>query len=83
MKTARVAYGGAIHRGTEGGGLITEIGDDNLLMTYTHVAHDCRIGNHVILGNSVGLAGHVIIDDWADVALRRGVEPRQARLQRP
>ena len=62
-----------IHRGTEGGGLVTEIGDDNLLMTYTHVAHDCRIGNHVILGNSVGLAGHVTIDDWADVSPFSGV----------
>lgn len=62
-----------IHRGTEGGGLHTEIGDDNLLMTYTHVAHDCRIGNHVILGNSVGLAGHVIIGDWADVSPFCGV----------
>lgn len=62
-----------IHRGTQGGGLLTEIGDDNLLMTYTHVAHDCLIGNHVILGNSVGLAGHVIIDDWADVSPFSGV----------
>jgi UDP-N-acetylglucosamine acyltransferase len=62
-----------IHRGTEGGGLLTEIGDDNLLMTYSHVAHDCRIGNHVILGNSVGLAGHVIIEDWADVSPFSGV----------
>jgi UDP-N-acetylglucosamine acyltransferase len=62
-----------IHRGTEGGGLLTEIGDDNLLMTYTHVAHDCRIGNHVILGNSVGLAGHVVIEDWADVSPFSGV----------
>jgi len=62
-----------IHRGTQGGGLLTEIGDDNLLMTYTHVAHDCRIGNHVILGNSVGLAGHVIIEDWADVSPFSGV----------
>ena len=62
-----------IHRGTEGGGLLTEIGDDNLLMTYTHVAHDCRIGNHVILGNSVGLAGHVIVEDWADVSPFCGV----------
>jgi|SRR6185312_4369671 len=62
-----------IHRGTQGGGLLTQIGDDNLLMTYTHVAHDCVIGNHVILGNSVGLAGHVIIDDWADVAPFSGV----------
>jgi UDP-N-acetylglucosamine acyltransferase len=62
-----------IHRGTEGGGLLTEIGDDNLLMTYTHVAHDCRIGNHVILGNSVGLAGHVIVEDWADISPFSGV----------
>jgi UDP-N-acetylglucosamine acyltransferase len=62
-----------IHRGTEGGGLVTELGDDNLLMTYTHVAHDCRIGNHVILGNSVGLAGHVTIEDWADVSPFSGV----------
>jgi UDP-N-acetylglucosamine acyltransferase len=62
-----------IHRGTQGGGLITSIGSDNLLMTYTHVAHDVRIGNHVILGNSVGLAGHVIIEDWADVSPFSGV----------
>src|SRR3954465_825708 len=40
-----------IHRGTQGGGLLTFIGDDCLLMTYAHVAHDCHIGNHVILGN--------------------------------
>lgn len=62
-----------IHRGTEGGGLLTQIGDDNLLMTYSHVAHDCHIGNHVILGNSVGLAGHVTIEDWADVSPFSGV----------
>ena len=62
-----------IHRGTEGGGLVTAIGDDNLLMTYTLVAHDCRIGNHVILGNSVGLAGHVRVDDWADISPFSGV----------
>lgn len=62
-----------IHRGTEGGGLETVIGDDNLLMTYAHVAHDCRIGNHVILGNSVGLAGHVTVEDWADVSPFSGV----------
>ena len=42
-------------------------------MTYAHVAHDCRIGNHVILGNSVGLAGHVTIEDWADVSPFSGV----------
>jgi UDP-N-acetylglucosamine acyltransferase len=62
-----------IHRGTAGGGLITSVGDDCLLMTYAHVAHDCRIGNHVILGNSVGLAGHVIVEDWADISPFSGV----------
>jgi UDP-N-acetylglucosamine acyltransferase len=62
-----------IHRGTAGGGLLTQIGDDNLIMTYAHVAHDCRIGNHVILGNSVGLAGHVIVEDWDDVSPFSGV----------
>lgn len=62
-----------IHRGTEGGGLLTSIGSDCLLMTYAHVAHDCRIGNHVILGNSVGLAGHVTVEDWADVSPFSGV----------
>jgi UDP-N-acetylglucosamine acyltransferase len=62
-----------IHRGTKGGGLVTSIGDDNLLMTYTHVAHDVRIGDRVILGNSVGLAGHVVIDDWAELSPFSGV----------
>ena len=62
-----------IHRGTQGGGLLTSIGDDCLLMTYSHVAHDCHIGNHVILGNSVGLAGHVTIGDRADVSPFSGV----------
>src|ERR1700690_2571670 len=41
----------SIHRGTQGGGLITEIGDDNLLMAYAHVAHDGRVGAHTQLGN--------------------------------
>jgi UDP-N-acetylglucosamine acyltransferase len=62
-----------IHRGTAGGGLVTRVGDDCLLMTYTHVAHDCSIGDHVILGNSVGLAGHVIVEDWADISPFSGV----------
>jgi UDP-N-acetylglucosamine acyltransferase len=62
-----------IHRGTQGGGLLTSIGSDNLLMVYSHVAHDVRIGDHVILGNSVGLAGHVVIEDWVDVSPFSGV----------
>ena len=62
-----------IHRGTQGGGMVTSIGSDNLLMVYTHVAHDVHIGDHVILGNSVGLAGHVIVEDWVDISPYSGV----------
>jgi UDP-N-acetylglucosamine acyltransferase len=54
-----------IHRGTAGGGLVTSIGDDNLLMAYVHVAHDVHIGSHTILGNAVTFAGHVTVGDWA------------------
>lgn len=53
-----------LHRGTAIGGGVTRIGNDNLLMPYVHIAHDCRIGNHVILANNAGLTGHVEIDDW-------------------
>lgn len=53
-----------IHRGTKDK-LKTSIGDNCLLMTYVHVAHDCQIGNNVILASYVGLSGHVIIDDFA------------------
>jgi UDP-N-acetylglucosamine acyltransferase len=62
-----------IHRGTQGGGLVTSIGSDNLIMVQAHVAHDVRIGDHVILGNSVGVAGHVIIEDWVDVSPFSGI----------
>jgi len=62
-----------IHRGTEGGGLVSSIGDDNLLMAYVHVAHDARIGNHTILGNAVTMAGHVTIEDWAILEAFSGV----------
>jgi UDP-N-acetylglucosamine acyltransferase len=63
----------SIHRGTEGGGLVTEIGDDNLLMAYAHVAHDVRIGNHTQLGNAVTFAGHVIVEDWTVIEAFSGV----------
>jgi UDP-N-acetylglucosamine acyltransferase len=62
-----------IHRGTEGGGLLTSIGSDNLLMTYAHVAHDVKIGDHTIIGNSVGFAGHVTVEDWVDIAPYSGI----------
>jgi len=53
-----------INPGTEGGGMVTRIGNDCLFMANSHIAHDCRVGNNVILANSVGLAGHVIVDDY-------------------
>jgi len=62
-----------IHRGTEGGGMITRIGDDGLFMACSHVAHDCRIGNRVIMGNASILAGHVTIDDGAILSGLTGV----------
>jgi len=54
-----------IHRGTVQGGGETRIGNDNLLMAYTHVAHDCIIADHVIMANAASLGGHVVIEDWA------------------
>ena len=54
-----------LHRGTVQDKLITRIGHDNLLMAYTHVAHDCIIGNGVIMANGASLAGHVRVDDDA------------------
>lgn len=62
-----------IHRGTAGGGGVTSIGDDNLIMAYAHVAHDARIGSHCILGNAATLAGHVTIQDWAIIEAFSGV----------
>jgi len=54
-----------INRGTFKGGGHTRLGDDNYLMAYAHVAHDCQIGSHVILCNNATLAGHVEIGDYA------------------
>ncbi|MBM3768791.1 MAG: acyl-ACP--UDP-N-acetylglucosamine O-acyltransferase [Acidobacteria bacterium] len=62
-----------IHRGTEGGGLKTAVGDDNLLMAYTHIAHDAHVGSRCVLANGVTLAGHVTIGDWAVIGAFSGV----------
>ena len=51
--------------GTEGGGLLTRVGDDCLFMVGAHVAHDCLVGNNVILANNATLAGHVTVGDFA------------------
>jgi len=54
-----------LHRGTESGGGETIVGNDCLFMAYSHVAHDCIVGNRVILANGATLAGHVQVDDFA------------------
>jgi UDP-N-acetylglucosamine acyltransferase len=54
-----------VNAGTEGGGMVTRIGDDNLLMAYVHIAHDCELGNGIVLANCATLAGHVEVDDGA------------------
>lgn len=56
-----------IHRGTEGGGMVTSIGDGNLLMAYVHIAHDVIVGNRTILANGVTFAGHVTVEDCANI----------------
>jgi UDP-N-acetylglucosamine acyltransferase len=53
-----------IHRGTVDDNGITSVGNDNLLMAYIHIAHDCRIGNNVIMSNNASLAGHVHVGDF-------------------
>ena len=54
-----------ISRGTGDGGGITRIGDDNWIMAYVHVAHDCLVGNNTIMANNATLAGHAVVEDWA------------------
>lgn len=56
-----------LHIGTDGGGGITRIGNKNLFMAYSHVAHDCTVGNGCVLANSVALAGHVEVADFVIV----------------
>ncbi len=53
-----------VNRGTAQGGGVTHVGDDNLFMSYSHVAHDCHIGSKVVFANCAALAGHVEIGDW-------------------
>ena len=56
-----------INRATAKGGGCTRVGDHNLIMAYTHIAHDCQIGNHIIMANAATLGGHVTVGDWATV----------------
>ena len=52
-----------MHRGTAGGGGVTRVGDDNWFLAYSHVAHDCRVGNHCVFSNNATIAGHVEVGD--------------------
>jgi UDP-N-acetylglucosamine acyltransferase len=56
-----------VHRGTVEGGGMTRIGSHNLLMAYVHIAHDCRLGDHIIMANGASLAGHIEIGNHATV----------------
>jgi UDP-N-acetylglucosamine acyltransferase len=62
-----------IHRGTQGGGMLTATGDDCLIMAQAHIAHDCIIGHHVIMANAATLAGHVTVADGANIGAYSGV----------
>jgi len=62
-----------INRGTADGGGATRIGDDNWIMAYVHIAHDCQVGNHTIFSNNATLAGHVEIGDYAILSGFAGV----------
>jgi UDP-N-acetylglucosamine acyltransferase len=53
-----------VNRGTVTGAGVTRIGSDNLLLAYSHVAHDCVLGDHIVMSNAVNLAGHVELGDW-------------------
>jgi UDP-N-acetylglucosamine acyltransferase len=62
-----------IHRGTMKDKGVTRIGSDNLFLAYSHVGHDCVVGSHCVLSNSVGLAGHVELGDWVILSAYSGV----------
>ena len=62
-----------IHRGTQGGGGETTIGDRNVFMAYVHVAHDCHVGDDTIFGNMATLGGHVTVEDFVNISAGSGV----------
>lgn len=63
----------SLNAGTAGGGMVTRIGDHNLLMMYCHIAHDCIIGSHNIMANGASLGGHVVIGDYVLVGALVGI----------
>ena len=62
-----------IHRSTTADIGVTVMGDHNLLMAYVHVAHNCRLGNHIVMANAATLAGHVLVEDYAIISGLTGV----------
>ncbi|MET0331482.1 MAG: acyl-ACP--UDP-N-acetylglucosamine O-acyltransferase, partial [Dyella sp.] len=62
-----------INRGTGDGGGVTRIGNDNWMLAYVHIAHDCQVGNHVVFSNYSALAGHVHVGDWTILSGYSGV----------
>lgn len=62
-----------LNPGTRGGGMVTRVGDHNLFMVYSHVAHDCQIGNHTVLVNGANLGGHVVLEDYVIVGALVGI----------
>ncbi len=62
-----------LNPGTAGGGMITHVGNGNLFMAYSHVAHDCQIGDNVVLANCATLGGHVIVEDYVGIGGLVGV----------
>jgi UDP-N-acetylglucosamine acyltransferase len=62
-----------INRGTKGGGLYTRIGNHNLLMTSSHIAHDAQVGNHNVIGHSTLIGGHAIIESYTTIGVMVGI----------
>ncbi len=62
-----------LHRGTSGGGAKTVVGNNNFFMAYAHVAHDCNIGNSIIMANAATLAGHVELQDYSTIGAFSGI----------
>jgi UDP-N-acetylglucosamine acyltransferase len=62
-----------IHRGTENGGGVTRVGNDNLIMVAAHIAHDSIVGNEIVIANQVMIAGHVLIEDGANIGGGAGI----------
>lgn len=69
----RIRESCTLHRGTADGGGLTKIGNHNLFMVNTHIAHDCMIGNHNVLANNVGVAGHAIIGNHIIIGGQSGI----------